>query len=319
MFRGMDYVYAVWQEKSFSEAAKKLYVSQPALSNSIKRVEDKLGMPIFDRSTTPITLTEVGKEYIHTAEQIKALQENFSNYMDDLHELQTGHINIGSGTMLSSYLLPSLIAGFKERYPYVTVQITEGDNRSLQEWLTEGLIDLAITNYPMPESIFECHYLQSEHIVLAVPREWEVNKELLAWQQSIENIISGKYLEPRYPVVPLEKFSDYPFILLTPEEPTHERVLKLCAEHDFTPKCILTLSQQLTSYNMACQGMGGTFVSDTLVKSTLPNPKVIYYKLEEPYAKRNISFYRRKNRYMSTCVRAFLKCAGECLENPDRE
>ena len=67
MFRGMEYVYAVWKERSFSSAAKKLYISQPALSNSIKRVEDKVGTPLFDRSTSPIQLTDVGQEYLHRA------------------------------------------------------------------------------------------------------------------------------------------------------------------------------------------------------------------------------------------------------------
>ena len=60
MFRGMEYVYAIWKEQSFSNAAKKLFISQPALSNSIKRIEDKIGMPLFDRSTSPIQLTDVG-------------------------------------------------------------------------------------------------------------------------------------------------------------------------------------------------------------------------------------------------------------------
>ena len=64
MFKGMEYVYEVYREHSFSKAAQNLYVSQPSLSATIKRIENRIGFPIFDRSTTPIRLTECGEEYI---------------------------------------------------------------------------------------------------------------------------------------------------------------------------------------------------------------------------------------------------------------
>lgn len=61
MFSGMNYVYEVYKEQSFSKAAENLYISQPALSSMIKKIETKIGMPLFDRSTSPIQLTECGK------------------------------------------------------------------------------------------------------------------------------------------------------------------------------------------------------------------------------------------------------------------
>ena len=67
MFSGMNYVYEVYKEQSFSKAAENLYISQPALSSMIKKIETKIGMPLFDRSTSPIQLTECGKKYIKTA------------------------------------------------------------------------------------------------------------------------------------------------------------------------------------------------------------------------------------------------------------
>ena len=67
MFKNKEYVLAVYKEQSFVKAAKKLFVSQPSLSSSIKRIEQKVGSPIFDRSNSPITLTEVGEKYIEYA------------------------------------------------------------------------------------------------------------------------------------------------------------------------------------------------------------------------------------------------------------
>ena len=64
MLKEMDYIYAVYEEKSFSRAAKKLFVSQPALSNMVKKAEKEIGAPIFDRSTIPLTVTPAGEYYI---------------------------------------------------------------------------------------------------------------------------------------------------------------------------------------------------------------------------------------------------------------
>ena len=73
-----DYIYEVYKEKSFSVAAKKFFVSQPALSAMIKKVEKSLGVMLFDRSTSPITLTEAGKIYIKNIEEIRSLQKDYT-------------------------------------------------------------------------------------------------------------------------------------------------------------------------------------------------------------------------------------------------
>ena len=70
MFQGMEYIYTVYQEKSFSKAAAALFISQPSLSANVKRVENRIGYPIFDRSTKPLQLTEVGKHYIQAIEKV---------------------------------------------------------------------------------------------------------------------------------------------------------------------------------------------------------------------------------------------------------
>lgn len=311
MFRGMENIYAVWKERSFSNAAKKLYITQPALSNSVKRVEDKIGAPIFDRSTSPIQLTDVGREYLHAVEQILAIQENFAHYLSDSQNLKTGRLTIGSGAMVSSYLLPDLIARYKERFPSVEVDVVEGGREQLEKLLADGMIDLVVENSRLPDALFEGQLLQEEHILLAAPKGWPVNRSLLAWQQSIDNIISGTYLSPHYSAVPLEQFQNHPFVLVGPGDENHQRALELCHAHGFVPQTILTLDQQLTAYNMACAGLGAAFVSDTLVRSTLPHPDVVYYKLEGEAAQRDIRIYYKRGRYMPRCVRQFLADATQ--------
>lgn len=90
MFQGMEYIYEVYKEKSFSKAAAALFISQPSLSANVKRVENRIGYPIFDRSTKPLQLTEVGKHYIQAVEKVMDIENNLENYLLDLGNLKTG-------------------------------------------------------------------------------------------------------------------------------------------------------------------------------------------------------------------------------------
>ena len=88
MFQGMEYVYQVYLEKSFSKAAEKLFISQPSLSANVKRVEQHIGYPIFDRSTKPLSLTECGAQYIKAIEKIKSIQNEFDGFVNDWGDLK---------------------------------------------------------------------------------------------------------------------------------------------------------------------------------------------------------------------------------------
>ena len=112
MFQGMEYIYEVYKEKSFSKAAAALFISQPSLSANVKRVENRIGYPIFDRSTKPLQLTEVGKHYIQAVEKVMDIENNLENYLLDLGNLKTGTLNVGGSNFFSSWILPPLIADF---------------------------------------------------------------------------------------------------------------------------------------------------------------------------------------------------------------
>ena len=131
MFSNKDYVLEVYNEKSFSKASQNLYVSQPSLSASIRRIELKIGAPIFNRTTKPITLTDIGKEYIEKALQIKKIENEFSNYINDSLNIVKGNIKIGGSNLFVSYILPPIIAKFNKTYPGIEFTIYEDKTTSL--------------------------------------------------------------------------------------------------------------------------------------------------------------------------------------------
>ena len=203
MFNGMKYVYEVYKERSFSNAARNLYISQPALSGMIKKIEKNIGMPLFDRSTTPIQLTECGKKYIKTAEKIMSLEDEFAYYVGKLDELKTGRLTVGSTYLFSSFVLPKYIKKFKASYPDVKVSLFEGNSNLLEKKLANGELDFVVDNYLLDEKVYDRISMMKERLLLAVPASFSSNRRASTYQLTVNDIINVVHLNPSFPAVPL--------------------------------------------------------------------------------------------------------------------
>ncbi|MDD2217447.1 MAG: LysR family transcriptional regulator [Eubacteriales bacterium] len=310
MFQGMEYVYNVYKEKSFSKAAKNLFTSQPSLSATVKRVEQRIGYPIFDRSTKPIKLTECGEKYIKSVEKIMLIENEFCDFINDIGELKSGKLVLGGSSLFSSWVLPSLIREFSRRFPLVKVELIEESTSELELLLQEGTIDLVLDNCLLDRTVFDCSLYQEEHLLLAVPSGFEINKENKSYILSAESIRDGSFLNDETKAVPIEIFHKQPFIMLKPENETGKRAMNILRKHDIIPSVVFELDQQMTSYNITCSGMGISFISDTLISRVPAHPNVVYYKLAGADTHRSIYFYWKAGRYFKRTVEEFLKMAN---------
>lgn len=307
MFQGMKYVYAVYQEKSFSKAAEKLFISQPSLSANVKREEEIVGYPIFDRSTKPVSLTEPGARYIQAAERIMTVESEFAEFMNDWGHLRTGSLVLGGSSLYSSWVLPPLMGKFAEDYPQVHLELVESNTAKLETMLQNGEIDLVMDNSEWDMKIFDRQVYRQEHLVLAVPKSFEINKGLEEFQITEQSIHDQSFLKDSVPTVDLSLFRREPFILLKPRNDTRLRAMRLCGKYNFTPDILFELDQQMTSYNITSSGMGISFISDTLISKVPSNSRIVYYKPDHELGSRNLYFYWKKGRYLNTIMREFLK------------
>lgn len=311
MFSNKEYIYEVYKQRSFSKAAAVLYISQPSLSATIKKTEQKLGYPIFDRSTNPIRLTECGKEYISCVEQMLLLEKEFREYISDLSDLRTGEISIGASHFFSSYMLPPVFNKFKGRYPQVSIDLVETDTTSLEKLLFKGQLDLIVDNYHFSEELYKKLLFYSETLLLAVPTHFGGNTQATDYLLSFEDITLGKHLAPSTKGVPLHFFQHDPFVLLKHGNDTRVRSDKICKEQNVTPIIALELDQLATAYHIAYQGLGMTIVSDTLVKKVNYDDRLSFYKLDSTHTKRDIYLYYKRNKKLSLAAKAFLATARE--------
>ena len=306
MFKSKEYILAIVREGGFSRAAEKLYISQPSLSATVKRVEEKLTMPIFDRSTTPICLTEVGKEYVRRAIEIEEVERDFEIYISDRAGLSVGEVRIGGSSLFSSSVLPRMIAGFNEKYPRVSVKIFENNTKELMRDLAEGNLDIVIDNADIKSENISSVCYTSEMILLAVPTRLIISDELMDLSFSAEDIKEGKHLI-QMRGISIREFSSLPFILLHSENDTGKRAEKIFKKHRITPRVLFRLDQQMTAYNVCASGMGVTFISDTLVKSLSGREDVRYFLLSDNETMRKIYLYQKKKSYHSIACRKFME------------
>lgn len=305
MFRVLHYIDMVHKERSFSKAAQKLHLAQSSLSLTIKKFEQDIGIQIFDRSTTPIQLTEPGLVYLKGIQEILSIEKDLEAYADDYKELRKGQLVLGAAHLFASYLLPSLMTRFLRKYPHIEIRIVEGDFPRLHEMVLEGEIDLLFEPHTFNPGLFNSEPLFEERILLAVPNQDPINKKLAKYRLGPEDIRRDVHLLSDYPPVDLASFQDHRFLMMERGYDMRGRAKQLCRDSGFEPATSMELNQLMTAYSMVDQQLGIAFVSDTIVKLSHTGINISFYKLTGPNATRYINMAWKRNRYVSRAMNAF--------------
>ena len=304
MFRNMEYVYAVYESKSFSKAAEKLHISQPSLSAMIKKIEQQVGTSIFNRKTFPISLTPFGIEYVRAIEQIYEITDYIQNIAYDTHALNHGKLSIGASNLSVESNITTAISQFKKRYPNIQLNVYESSTIHSKNMLDSGDLDLMITNRPLELSKYNRILCQCEFLVLAVPSNDPINSRYKDKQLTLEELKDLESLPPEREVN-LEAFSEIPFILLRDDNYLRSCTNALFQYAGFEPNIILELDQSCVSMNFARMGIGATIFSNRLINSQNYDG-LTYYKLAGDLSRRDMFIFYRKTNYISLAMRRFI-------------
>lgn len=310
MFRYADYIYQIYKEKSFTQAAKKLFISQPALSATVKKAEHHLGFKIFNRGAAPVILTDVGRVYISAIEEMYRIERNFKNYIENMYSLSVGTITVSGTNFISSFILPKIIMEFSKRHPQIDIAFTESNSLNLQEKLLSEEIEILI-DYDFDSDLYTAFPLTKEHILLAVPKHFDVNRLFAGRALTAKDIHGGRHLTEEIPYVDLSVLKDEKFILLKTGNHMQKTSYKICRDYGFVPQPVICLDQLMTSYNIASSGMGITFTTDTVIHAASDSGNLLFYKLNSPHAERTLYIAHKKKKYASPAVMEFIKVAEE--------
>lgn len=300
-FRQLQYMLKVTEEKSFSKAAKKLYISQPSLSQFILNLEQQLGIQLFDRTTTPLRLTYAGELYASIAKQILDLKENLVMQIDDITNLKKGRITIGISPFRSTYFLPRILPVFQQKFPGIEIVLAEGSMAELTDLTINGTVDFSIMTLPVNEDILVYEPIMTEEILLALPPHHPLSQKAAVSLQSL------------HPRICLAELRDEPFIMLKPGQRMRQMALTLCKNAGFKPKILLESKSTEAAHAMVAAGMGIAFIPDTLVCFGKIEERPVYFSMEDPVPIRTLVVAYRKGRYLTKASQEFIAMIKKVL------
>ena len=314
----MEYIYAVYKEQSFTRAAEKLYISQPCLSAAVKKIEEEIGMPLFERRYSSIRPTKIGYEYIAAAEKMMEIEREFASKAGDMGKGEWGEESVGGSSYVASYILPHIVRNFGQLYPKIDVSITETASVDLLRKLDAEELDFVIDSFDRGDMNHEFYPLLREKILLAVPAASKCNEGLEEFYITPEDIFEGKVSIEEAPKVSIDKFRDEQFILLKNGNSMYHHATEIFSQCQFEPKVVFRLDQLMTTYRLAASGNGSCFVSDTVFKYHRFTVDVLLYNIEGTH-ERHLYVARKRSRYTSRAMEKFIETAQSTMSEVGRK
>ena len=173
----LEYIVAVDTYRSFVSAAEKCFVTQPTLSMQVQKLEDTLGVKLFDRSKQPVTPTEIGIEIIAQARLVLSEGEKIREIITDRQKELSGELKVGIIPTVSPYILPKILHGFITKYPQVKLIVWEQTTEQIIQQLKLGMIDCGILSTPLQESTLMEVPVFYENFVAYVSKNSKLSKK----------------------------------------------------------------------------------------------------------------------------------------------
>ncbi len=267
--RDLKYLVTTAKEGHFARAAQKSFVSQPTLSMQIKKLEDELGVQIFERANKKFLITPIGKELIKRAEIILRVAEEMKILAKNSIDPFSGELSIGAFPTLAPYFLPKIVKTISKNFPKITLLLIEEKTEKLIEKLKEGEIDAAFIAMPISGNEFESVKIFEEEFLLAVPDNHPFARKKIIKQKELEGV---------------------KLILLEDGHCLRDQALAVCArigagEQTFKATSLETLKQMIIA------GSGITLIPQIAAKK---EEGIAYVKIEKA-PRRLIGLYFRKS------------------------
>jgi len=176
----LEFLLKVVEEGSFSKAADRVFRTQPAVSISIRRLEEEIGAPLFDRAQKTPTLTEVGQIIHEYAGRIIALRDQARAAVAEMRALERGRVRIGANESTSLYLLPHVILAFREQHPQVKVEIYRHVSERLPREVLDRNVDFALmASEPTDRDMEAFPVLKDELVLILSPKHPLASRDIV--------------------------------------------------------------------------------------------------------------------------------------------
>ena len=255
-----SYLLAVVEEKNITRAAEKLYISQPALTSYINKVEDYYGVKLFNRSQNPVTLTYAGEKFMKEMSNIIHLQQKLDNDMEELASHRAGRMTIGIGNTRGCDWLPYLLPAYKSKYPEIDIKIIEGNCNTFEQKLLSGTMDFSITTLPLNTKGIDYEVIQEEKVYLVIPQGHPILEGKDISNNCFNNPLS---------VAP-EELTKQTFLSPGEGYGLYRYTFKVFEDFNIMPGEMIEINNSDTAFQLACYGAGLVLTPESSFMPPLP-------------------------------------------------
>lgn len=280
--RQLQYAILLSETLNFSQVADNLGISQPSLSKQILALESELGIKLFDRNHSPMTVTPAGEYFIEEARELLYKEDQLYKGLDRFKSGENGRLVIGVTPFRALYLMPSIVRQLKAKFPGVRVVLHEASAVQLRKDAVEGKIDFAIVNLPVDESVLDVSPIEPDTLVLAVPeclldRLPEISNNELDFSQA----------------------KDLPFVVLGQSQELRQLFDKLCAAAQIHPRIAAEVVGVTTAWAMAHAGVGAALLPLQFISSRNFDTKLHLFTIRNNSYTRQPAIVTRRGQYIS--------------------
>lgn len=282
----LEFFVTVVEERGFSRAAERVFRTQPAVSIAIKRLEDEIGTPLFERSQKSPVLTAAGQLFYDYARRILTLRDRALEVVGELQMLKRGRVRIGANESTSLYLLPHVILNYRAKYPDVMVEISRHTSERLPRKVLDRDVDFALLAHEPVDSQLESFPVLRDPLVLIVYPDHP-----LATRNSVT----------------IEDLGNEPFLAHNVKTGSRNRVMETFAAHHTPLNITLELATIETIKRFVQLKVGIAFVPRMCVAEELERGTLVTVPVEDLSYVRTLWVTRRSGAEMSAAASAFLK------------
>ena len=287
----LRYVVAVAHERSFGRAAAKCFVSQPALSVAIQKLEEELGATLFERGKSEVSITPVGERVVEQAQRVLEEAARLKDIAKLGQDPLAGVLKIGAIFTVAPYLLPDLIPVLRELAPAMPLEIEENLTENLETGLKAGRIDVAILALPFTSAGIITEFLYEEPFQVVVPRDHK-----WATRQSIHS----------------DELADQHAILMNVGHCFRDQVLGSCPELNQANAQIARTNSLETVRNMVASGLGISVLPRDALVPKYHSQLVTAIPFADPVPSRRVALAYRKSFPRPAAVAAVREAVARC-------
>jgi LysR family transcriptional regulator, hydrogen peroxide-inducible genes activator len=278
----LRYFCAVAETGSFTRAAEREQVAQPSLSQQIMKLEEELGVRLFDRLGRSVRLTDLGQIFLPRARAILMELRSAKEEVAEKQSSVSGPLCVGVIPTIAPYYLPTRVAEFLHRYPRAGITVVEDVTVRLVDRLRAGLVDLAIMALPARGHDLECFELRTERLFAILPKN-----HVLAKKRHVH----------------LKELRQDPFLLLREDHCFRETAIEVCKQARVMPQVVFESGQFSSILAMVGAGLGISIVPEMALEHRADCCSVL---IADERASRTIGVATLKGRFLSRVQRAFL-------------